>query len=78
MNKTDLNLMFRSWYYSNPACEISDLKQKVKAAMQWTNNQLKERLNGRTVVKSTDIELLCIKLELDKAKCFPGFQSSEK
>ncbi|HCS21905.1 MAG TPA: hypothetical protein DIW47_15330 [Bacteroidetes bacterium] len=53
------------------------LKLQILEAMNWSENQLKNRLTGRTNVRVYEAESICFKCKINIDAYFPGLGSGK-
>lgn len=72
MTQKEINLAFRKMYHSFDPKEQTIIKLQILKTMNWTENQLKNRLIGRTNVRVYEAEAICTKCRINIDAFFPG------
>ncbi len=76
MTQKEINLAFRKMYHSFEPKQQNILKLQILEAMNWSENQLKNRLTGRTNVRVYEAESICYKCNISIDAYFPGLDKN--
>lgn len=77
MTQKEINLAFRKMYHSFEPKQQAVFKLQILKAMNWSEDQLKNRLTGRTNVRIYEAEAVCIKCRINIDDYFPGLGSDK-
>lgn len=76
MTQKEINLAFRKMYYAFEPKQQYILKLQILEAMNWTEDQLKNRLTGRTNVRVYEAETICSRCNISIDTYFPGLRAT--
>lgn len=74
MTQMEINQAFRKMYHSFDPKDQSIIKLRILESMNWTEDQLKNRLTGRTNVRVYEAETICTKCNISIDVYFPGLR----
>lgn len=74
MTQKEINLAFRKMYHSFEPKQQHTMKIQILDAMNWSEDQLKNRLTGRTNVRVYEVEAVCASCKINIDTYFTGLR----